>query len=122
MMEAVTLCKVGFSYGGPAVMAAAAMALLASAAAAAAAAAEGAEGSGCSECLHAVALGRMAGVVTLGCGMRVRPQGDLVEVGRAIVSMAIVSTAIVSIAGRPSRGVSASSRGACNPRRRGLQP
>ena len=27
------------------------------------------------------ALGRMAGVVTLGCGMRVRPQGDLVEVG-----------------------------------------
>ena len=24
------------------------------------------------------ALGRMAGVVTLGCGMRVRPQGDLV--------------------------------------------
>ena len=26
------------------------------------------------------ALGRMAGVVTLGCGMRVRPQGDLVEV------------------------------------------
>jgi len=85
--EALPLVLVGFSYGGPTVMAAAAMALLPAA-----------------DPLHAEALGHMAGVVTLGCGMRVRPQGDLVEVGRQLKGGASRAAAHEGYQGCDSQG------------------
>ena len=84
---ALPLVLVGFSYGGPTVMAAAAMALLPAA-----------------DPYHVQALGRMAGVVTLGCGMRVRPEGDLVEVGRQLKGGASRAAAHEGYLGCDSQG------------------
>ena len=85
--QALPLVLVGFSYGAPSVMAAAALALQPAA-----------------DRSLAESLGQLAGVVTLGCGMRVRPEGELVDVGRRLKGGASRSTAQDGYGGCDSQG------------------
>ena len=78
---------VGFSYGAPSVMAAAALALQPAA-----------------DRALMESLGHLAGVVTLGCGMRVRSEGELVDVGRRLKGGASRSTAQDGYGGCDSQG------------------